>query len=450
MGIPLGKLDLYTVCGGFDPRKTVAVILDAGCSDASGNTAKLTIRDHELYTGLKQDRVKVKSAAGTEVNAAYYGKDNFIEEFLTAARKLFGPHCLLQFEDFNTNDAMPLLAEHRERFLTYNDDIQGTAAVAVAALLGGIKIQKPQTSNLVEELRKMRVLFHGAGSANLGGASLIINEGGMDPGNVFVTNSKGVIWRSPDSNDGSFKNPEQKALARVGKPSYPQDLVSIVRHVKPDILIGAVGVAPGCFDKEVITAMLEVQDSKPAAQRLRPIIFALSNPKSQAEVTAKDCYKFSNGRVIFGSGTRFEEVEVNGKTRAPGQVNNFFIFPGLSFGATQCKASLIPERFFMVAAEAVANSLDQDDLDVESVVPDPARIREVAVNVATAVVMEAKKLGLAAESLGSSQEEVQACLVERMWSPQPRHRRAQSKAARNSVDYGSNVQPLLLQVAQVQ
>ncbi|CAE7340213.1 Me3 [Symbiodinium microadriaticum] len=143
MGIPIGKLDLYTVCAGFNPYKTVPVIIDAGCTDASGNSAKLTIRDHELYTGLKQDRMKHEDAQGTEVNTAYYGPCSLIGEFMAAAADIFSRKCLLQFEDFNTNDAFPLLEEYRHKFLSYNDDIQGTAAVVVAAVLGGIRLQKP-------------------------------------------------------------------------------------------------------------------------------------------------------------------------------------------------------------------------------------------------------------------------------------------------------------------
>ncbi|CAK8991520.1 NADP-dependent malic enzyme (NADP-ME) (Malic enzyme 1), partial [Durusdinium trenchii] len=217
MGIPIGKLDLYTVCAGFNPHKTMPVMIDAGCTDANGNAAKLTIRDHILYHGMKENRVKHTSKAGTEVNSAYYGEDSFIGEFMTAARDLFGRNCLLQFEDFNSNDAFPLLEEYRflktcaclcpdwrlrtemeqpprqhgEKFLTYNDDIQGTASIIVAAALGGIKLQKPECTSLLKELQGMRVLFHGAGSANLGGAQLLKAEVQMAPGSVVVTNSKG-------------------------------------------------------------------------------------------------------------------------------------------------------------------------------------------------------------------------------------------------------------------
>jgi len=418
MGIPIGKLDLYTVCAGFDPAKTIPVMIDVGCSDANGNSAKLTIRDHLLYHGLKDNRQKHTSKSGTEVNSVYYGPDSFIGEFMTAARDLFGPSCLLQFEDFNSNDAFPLLEEYRNKFLTYNDDIQGTASVVVAAALGGIKLQKPECTTLLKELQGMKVLFHGAGSANLGGAQLLREEVHMAPGAVVVTNSRGVIWKSADGSKGTFRNDEQKAVALTGEPSgYDStNLVSIVKYHKPDILIGAVGKAPGCFTEEVVKAMVDVQAAK--ATPGRPVIFALSNPMSQAEITAEDCYKFSDGKAIFGSGTRFPPVDVKGRTRAPGQVNNFFIFPGMSFGAMCCEAKHITDHLFMEAAEAVANTLDKVDIEADSVLPTTARIRAVGDNVAATVVLACQKAGLAQKNLGSSYAEVAENLAALRWDPE--------------------------------
>jgi malate dehydrogenase (oxaloacetate-decarboxylating)(NADP+) len=288
--------------------------------------------------------------------------------------------------------------------------------VVIAAVLGAIKIQKPD-SNLLDEIRSLRVLFHGAGSANLGSASLLINEAGVPADQVKCTNSKGIIWQSADGTEGTFRNNEQKAVAQVGKPEYDsKDLVAIIQHFKPDVLIGAVGVAPGCFTQAVIEAMVAVQQAKPTGGG-RPIVFALSNPTKQAEITAADCYHFSNGAAIFGSGTRFPAAKINGETREPGQVNNFFIFPGMSFGAMKCQAKTIPESFFMVAAEAVANSLDAHDIAVESVVPNPARIRTVSENVAAAVVLKAQADGLAAKPLGKDHPEIAAYLKGAMWSP---------------------------------
>merc|ERR1712159_261562 len=268
---------------------------------------------------------------------------------------------------------------------------------------------------------------------NLGGAALLVNEAGVPKSQVFCTNSKGLIWASEDGKEGTFRNDEQKGVAQIGKPDWNStDLISIIQHTKPDVLIGAVGRAPKCFTKEVVEAMLAVQAAKPNENRwrrcgdgcMRPIIFALSNPRTQAEITARDCYEFSGGKAIFGSGTRFESEMVNGKRREPGQVNNFFIFPGMSFGAMSCQASTIPERLFMVAAEAVANSLDKRDIEVESVVPNPARIRETNTAVATAVVVEAQKMGLAGKTLGKDAAEVRAALVGSMWTPKNMHKQA--------------------------
>jgi len=416
MGIPIGKLDLYTVCGGFNPHRTIPLIIDAGCHDPSGNTAKLTIRDHEMYTGEKTNRVTHRSEAGTMVNSCYYGPDSMIREFFDAAVELFGKTCLLQFEDFNSNDAFPLLEEYRKGYLAYNDDIQGTAAITVAGILGALKIKKPGCTDLLGALKSETFLFHGAGSANLGGMQLLHYEGGVPKSSIFVTNSRGVIWKSEDGNDGSFRNAEQKEFAQVGRPSCGSDLPSIIRAVRPTCIVGAVGVAPNCFTKEVVEAMLEV-NSEAGDLLAPPVMFALSNPKSQAEITAEDAYNWSDGHVILGTGTHFDAVTKNGRTHAPGQVNNVYIFPGISFGACACHASSIPDSFFMKGAEAVANSLSSEDLKVDRVIPERDRVREVALNVATAVVLEAQKTGLAGKKLGDSWDEVKSAVSAKMWQP---------------------------------
>ena len=411
MGIPMGKLDLYTVCGGFDPTRTIPVIIDAGNGDPDRNTAGLTIRDHELYTGAKADRKRQQSEAGTEINSAYYGAGSVIDEFMSAATDLFGRGCLLQFEDFNSNDAFPLLAEYREKYLCYNDDIQGTAAVSLAGILGGLKLRYPDCKDLLGKLQDETFLFHGAGTANLGAADLLVKEGGVSKEKLFVTNSRGLIWA--DGDEGSFRNDEQKEYGCKGKPSFPcgrDDLASMIAEIKPSCLVGAVGVAPGCFDEEVIQTMVDANEG-------RPVIFALSNPKTQAEVTAEDCYKWSKGKAIYGSGTQFDSVEIEGTEHAPGQVNNVYIFPGMSFGAFQCAASTIPDRLFLVAAEAVANSLSAEDVALNRVIPHRDRLREVNLNVAAAVVMEAQRLKLAGKTLGQTEEQVKAVLSDAMWTP---------------------------------
>lgn len=447
MGIPMGKLDLYTVCGGFDPKRTIPMMLDAGCGDPDKNTAKLNIRDHSLYTGGKHDRKTEQSEAGTEVNSAYYGDGNVIEEFMQAATSLFGNNCLLQFEDFNSNDAFPLLAEYRDKYLCYNDDIQGTAAIAVAGILGGLKLQYPDCKDLVAKLREQRYLFHGAGSANLGAINLLAKAAGVSSTQMFITNSRGLIWRDAAKGTGNFRNSEQAEYGFDGEPPFAHgrnDLAAIITELKPTCLVGAVGVAPGCFDFSVVQAMVNSNEQ-------RPIIFAMSNPKSQAEITAEDCIKWSKGRAIYGSGTQFDAVEydpsadfpissmsaeetalmddiLKQEVRAaepteqkqvhhPGQVNNVYIFPGVSYGAWMCGASTIPDSLFLVAAEAVANSLTDEDIRVNRVVPSRDRLRDVSLNVATAVVTEAQRRKIASKFLGHTEQQVKLKLAAKMWTP---------------------------------
>jgi len=415
MGIPIGKLDLYTTCAGVDPYRTVPVIIDAGIYDANGNTAKLEIRDNKRYTGIKQDRVTMKSEAGTVVNSAYYGEGNMIEEFMTAACEVFGRNVLLQFEDFNSNDAFPLLDIYRTKFCSYNDDIQGTAAICVAGILGSIKIKNPSVEDLIGLLPREKVLFHGSGSANLGAAALLV-QGGTQLSNIAMTNSRGLMWKSADGSEGTFRNDEQKEFAECPKPAYPhKELIDIVSNYKPSVLVGATGRTPNCFDKTLVETMVDINAG------VRPVIFALSNPKSQAEITSEDCYGWSNGAAIFGSGTKFPAIKVNGVVHNPGMVNNVYIFPGLSYGAVQCEASTIPDSLFLKAAEAVANSLDDEDIAEDRVVPPLTRIREVALNVATAVVLQSQKEGIANKVLGQTREEVKAALKANMWAPTFEH-----------------------------
>jgi len=412
MGIPIGKLDLYTVCGGVNPNRTIPVMIDVGINDASGNTDKVVIRDSPLYTGQVINRVMQTSAANTAVNKVYYGEGNVIEEFMTAATEVFGKGVLLQFEDFNSNDAFPLLAEYRHKFVSYNDDIQGTASVCVAALMGGIKLKNPDATALREELKKEIFLFHGAGSANIGAMSLLHEEVGVPKSQIFVTNSRGVIWKSEDGTEGSFRNDEQKEFAVVGKPTFESTiLVETIKALKCTCLIGAVGRAPKCFDKAVVETMVEVNAPN------RPIIFALSNPMTQAEITSTDCYTWSGGAAIYGSGTKMPDCDFAGFLRQPGQVNNVYIFPGVSFGAVQCKARTIPESFFLAAAEAVANSLDAEDMKADRVVPNTDKVRIVGLNVAVAVILEAQRLKLAEIHLGDTAEEVKQAIESKMWAP---------------------------------
>ena len=173
-----------------------ALIIDAGVMDPAGNSANIDIRGSPCYTGTMRDRVRIRNEAGALVNEAYYGEGNMIDEFMNAAVEVFGDNVLLQFEDFNSNDAFPLLASTRRRFLTYNDDIQGTAAVTVAGILGALKLKYPQETDLLTKVKNETICFFGSGSANLGAASLLCGkDGGMSKSHVFMTGSRGLIWK---------------------------------------------------------------------------------------------------------------------------------------------------------------------------------------------------------------------------------------------------------------
>jgi len=397
------------------------VIIDAGILDASGNTARIDIVNSPNYTGLKQDRVKHKSAAGTMVNTAYYRDDgsSMIQEFMAAAVEVFGDKVLLQFEDFNSNDAFPLLDTYRSQFVSYNDDIQGTAAVTVAGILGALKIKNPEAEDLISLLPREKVLLHGAGSANLGAAQLLTSQGGMPKNHVHMTNSRGLIWASEDGSQGTFRNEEQKQFAVIGEPDGPHKaLIDVVRHVQPSCLVGAVGVAPNCFTKEVMELMMEINaEGGELDDKHRPVVFALSNPKTQAEITSENAYTWTNGQVIYGSGTKMPSVTIGARSHNPGQVNNVFIFPGMSFGAVQCQASSITDKLFIVAAEAVANSLDEADIAADRVMPPVSRIRDVSLNVACAVVWACQQEGLARKQVGETKEAVKEALKAAMWTP---------------------------------
>jgi len=416
MGIPIGKLDLYTVCGGVNPHRTMPVIIDAGIHDSTGNTAHLDIINNPNYTGLAYDRKTEVSEAGTRVNTAYYGSGNMIDEFMEAAVEVFGEKILLQFEDFNSNDAFPLLARQRGKFLSYNDDIQGTAAVCVAGILGAIKIKYPQQEDLISLLSKETILLHGAGSANLGAASLLQIEGKVPSSQINLTNSRGLIWKN-DEGQGTFRNNEQKEFAHHGEPTFPHKaLLDIVKNIKPTCLVGAVGVAPDCFTEDVMKEMVKIS----AENQTVPVVFALSNPLSQAEITSENAYKWTDGKVVYGSGTKMPPVTVGDRELHSGQVNNVFIFPGMSFAAVQCQATGITDRLFLVAAEAVANSISEEELAQNRCMPTVGRIREVSLNVATAVVWECQNSKLARRTVGKDKASIKAALQAEMWAPEAR------------------------------
>ena len=358
MGIPVGKLSLYTACAGIHPTQCLPVTIDVGTDNA-------TLLADPLYIGLRQKRVR---------GAEY---DSFIEEFMLAVEKLF-PGVLVQFEDFGNQNAFRLLARYRDRACTFNDDIQGTGSVALAGILSALRITGGK-------LCDQRVLFLGAGEAGLGIAENIVNVlvgDGLTPAEArqrcWFVDSKGLIVK------GREQLSEHK-LHYAHDHAACADLLSAVQILKPTMLIGASG-QPRTFTREIVTLMAEFNQ--------RPVIFALSNPTSKAECTAEEAYTWTNGRAVFASGSPFAPVQLNGRTLVPGQGNNAYIFPGVGLGIVCTGARRVTETMFIAAARTLAGLIREDELAEGRVYPSLSRIHEVSHAIAVAVAEEAfaKKL----------------------------------------------------------
>ena len=353
MGIPVGKLSLYTACAGIHPTQCLPITIDVG-------TDNETMLADPLYIGLRQKRLR-----GQEY-------DDLIEEFMVAVQKLF-PSVLVQFEDFGNQNAFRLLARYRDRACTFNDDIQGTGSVALAGVLSALRLTGGK-------LAEHRVLFLGAGEAGLGIAENIVNvlvSEGLSLAEArkrcsFV-DSKGLIVK------GRGQLTEHK-LHYAHEQAPCADLLSAVKAIKPTMLIGVSGQAK-TFTKEIVTLMGEVSK--------RPVIFALSNPTSKAECTAEEAYTWTNGRAIFASGSPFAAVKLNGQTLVPGQGNNAYIFPGVGLGVVCTGARRVTDNMFIVAARTLASLLNEKELAEGRVYPSLRRIHEVSEAIAVAVAEEA-------------------------------------------------------------
>jgi malate dehydrogenase (oxaloacetate-decarboxylating)(NADP+) len=348
MGIPIGKLMLYTACAGVHPSQCLPVTIDVGT-----NNAALLV--DPLYFGLNQRRLR-----GPEYDA-------LIDEFIEAATKLF-PRLLIQFEDFGNENAFRLLERYQERICTFNDDIQGTAAVALAGLYSALRITG-------ETLRDQRVLFFGAGEAGIGIANLFVSalmEAGLPQNEArarcWFVDSKGLVVRSRTD-----VSSHKRVFAQDHEPLT--NPVSIVESVRPSVLIGVSG-KPGVFSRAVLEAV--------ARQTARPIVFALSNPTSLVECTAEEAYRWTEGRGIFASGSPFDPVSLFGRRFVPGQGNNAYIFPGVGLGVIACASRLVTDEMFLAAARALAQQVSQAELNEGRLYPRLTHIRQVSRAVATA------------------------------------------------------------------
>jgi len=359
MGIPVGKLSLYTACAGIPPEACLPITLDVGTNNEE-------LREHPFYLGLREERLR-----GDEYDA-------FFEEFIQATQEVF-PHVLVQLEDFANANAFRLLEAYQNRICTFDDDIQGTGSVALAGVLSAMRI----TGNRMAD---QKVLLLGAGQAALGvGGQMAtaFEAEGMSleeaRGRCWFFDSRGLVVQGREG-----VSAQKAPYAHEHEPVT--DLLAAIEAVKPTVLIGAVGCG-GVFTEDIVRKMAELNE--------RPVIFALSNPTSKAECTAEQCYSWTEGRAVYASGSPFDPVELDGKSYTPGQGNNAYIFPGVGLGVVAVNASRVTDEMFYVAARTLAGMVEQEDLDRGRVFPALSKIREVSLKIAVEVADLAYERGYA-------------------------------------------------------
>ncbi|KNC46181.1 malic enzyme [Thecamonas trahens ATCC 50062] len=387
MGIPIGKLALYVAAGGIHPARTMPAILDVG----TNNEALLA---DPLYLGLRQPRL-----TGEDY-------DSLMDELMTALKFRF-PEALIQFEDFSNENAARILSKYRDTHLCFNDDIQGTGAVALAGVLSAIRKQ----GYAPHHLPNLRIAVLGAGSAGLGVVQSLINgmiEEGATPEQAhsafYLVDVDGLLGA-----ERKKLSPLQKPLARTDLPDG-MPMLDVVRKVKPDVLLGLSGVSGG-FTEEIVKAM--------ANSVQHPIIFPMSNPSSNTECTPAQAIEWTDGRALVATGSPFEVTTYKGKRFATSQCNNYVAFPGLGFGAIAAKASKVTDGMLYATARAIADCVTDADLEAGKLFPDPDELRETSALVATAVIKQALAEGIAQRPglEGLSDGDIHSLVLSKMWEP---------------------------------
>jgi len=359
MGIPIGKLALYTACAGVPPQYCLPVVLDVG----TNNHALL---EDPLYFGLRQERVR-----GEEYAA-------FVDEFVTAAQTLYPKSCI-QWEDFANFNAVPILERYRDKICTYNDDIQGTAGIALAGIFAALRVTK-------QKLTDQRFLFLGGGSAGSGIAELISQAMAMEGLSIDEARKRNALFDinglivSSRSDLTDFQKPFALDHAPVNT------FVEAIKALKPTGIIG-VSTVPKLFTRQVIEAMSALNE--------RPIVFPYSNPTSRSECTAEEAYRWSDGRAIFASGSPFAPVEIMGRKFVPGQGNNVYIFPAMGMAVYATEATRVTEEMFIIAAKAVAEQVTEENLACGLIYPPQSHILGASLHVAERVATYIYDKGLA-------------------------------------------------------
>ncbi len=389
MGIPIGKLCLYTLCAGISPYGTLPIMLDVGTDNEE------RLRD-PLYIGLRQKRVRGEKY------------QSFVDSFVTAVKKTY-PNVLLQWEDFLKENALTQLQRFRDSLCTFNDDIQGTAGVVVAGLLSALKITGVPLSD-------QRLMFAGAGASAQGIAKLFVSalvEQGLTEDEaqrrVWMVDSQGLVTRGRQNLEDfkhTYARTEGETVGFTCEDPAQISLAEAVANVKPTILIGS-SATPGLFTREVVEEMSQCNE--------RPIIFPLSNPTSKAECTPEEAIEWSGGRAIVATGSPFPPVEYNGRSYRIGQGNNAFLFPGLGLGITVARARRVTDGMILESAKALANMVTEADLGQAAVFPELPRIRDCSHAVACAAIRKAVEEGHAeADILENLEETVRRA----MWVPE--------------------------------
>jgi malic enzyme len=388
MGIPVGKLALYTGAAGIHPRHCLPVSLDVGTNNAE-------LLNDPSYLGYRHPRLR---------GDAYW---KVLDAFVAAVKEVF-PDCLVQWEDFHKNIAYEVLHRYQHEVLSFNDDIQGTAAVALAGILTSLRITG-------QKLTEQRIVYAGAGAAGGGIGSLTaqaMREETDDSALVHAAqvfaDSEGLLHHGRKIND-PHKVPfalNEEAMARYGfQPGEKYDLLEVIRRVRPTVLVGTTA-QPGTFTESVIREMAKHVE--------RPVILPLSNPTSKVECTPADAMQWTEGRAIVATGTGFAPVVYEGKTHVIGQANNVFVFPGVGLGCMIAEAKEVTDRLFLIAARRVAACVSQDRLDAGALYPTVADLRTVGADVAAAVLEEIQRQRGCHEGLDAAKK----CVHEAMWYPE--------------------------------